>query len=72
MNHLSAKKKKELQAMEHGVSDTKYDNLGAGWRMECLCGEITSAWETISGCATELEDHFVEMGLTRAGRRIAK
>lgn len=42
----------------HGCKEIVYDNLGHGWRIECLCGFVTSAWVTVEGAGSDIDDHF--------------
>lgn len=43
---------------EHGVDFAYWDNLGLGWRIECLCGWTTLANEKMATTGQEFDDHM--------------
>ena len=42
---------------QHGFRDAYFDNLAENWRMECLCGFMTSP-DFFPLVAEELNDHW--------------
>jgi len=47
--------------VEHGGDGWFYDNLGEGWRMQCLCGFQTTADIALSVCGEEMDEHLYEV-----------
>ncbi len=43
---------------DHGVHSAAYDNLGGGWRIQCLCGFETSPCSLLRDAGEEMDDHF--------------
>lgn len=40
------------------VAEVYWDNLGGGWRMDCLCGWTTVPCDELVGAAEEMELHW--------------
>ena len=43
---------------DHGVLETTWDNLGGGWRMECICGFMTCPVKTLEVAGEEMDEHI--------------
>jgi hypothetical protein len=43
---------------EHGVRFVTWDNLGGGWRVECLCGFFTCPDKLLQYAGEEFDDHY--------------
>ncbi len=51
---------------DHGVGVAYYDNLGEGWRIECLCGWCSLANRQMQYTGEEFDDHLKEEGIIHA------
>ena len=51
-----------VEVDEHGVADVVWDNLGGGWRIECLCGWTSEPHHRMESAGMYFDEH---LGLTR-------
>lgn len=42
----------------HGGNGWFWDNLGMGWRMDCLCGYVTPPDIALSVCGEDMDEHL--------------
>lgn len=59
--------KLEVHGPEHGIASAFYDNLGNGWRIECVCGFMTTPNAKMQDTGAEFDEHLtdVEMEMGR-------
>ena len=44
----------------HGPENIYYDNLGEGFRIECLCGWTTGPAKMVADAGDEFDDHLAD------------
>ncbi len=64
-NPREQEKMSDEKTRQHGGNGWYWDNLAAqgtgGWRMECLCGFMTTPDIALSVCGEEMDEHLYEV-----------
>jgi hypothetical protein len=58
-------------AADHGAADCYMDNIGEGWRIECLCGWTSIPNPTMQSSGEEFDEHLKTLYPNYPNRRAA-
>lgn len=60
-----APRPEQIARTEHGIQHGYYDNLGDGWRLECICGWETDPHDNITRAGHDFDIHLESVGAAK-------